>query len=67
MRSPLGSLMVLGQAFIYHPALFTDLRSDSNPWGLGSIPFDTLVAVGLVESVSVPVEPDGGGLGSVPK
>ena len=67
MRSPPGSLLVLGQAYIYHPALFTDLRSDSNPWKIGSIPFNTLVAVRLVESVAVPVESDGGGPVSVQK
>ena len=59
MRSPLGNLLVLGQAYIHHPTLFTDLRSDSNPWRIGSSPFYTLVAVGLVESVAVPVESDG--------
>ena len=56
MRSPPGSLLVLGQAYIYNPALFTDLRSDSNPWRVGNSPFDTLVAVRLVKSVAIPVE-----------
>ena len=69
MRSPTGSLLVLGQAYIYYAALFTDLRSDSNTWRIGNSPFDTLVAVRLVEShgVVVPVESDGVGPCSVQK
>ena len=54
MRNPLGSLLVLGRANIYNPALFTDLRSDSNPWRIGSSPFDTPAPIRLVESVTVP-------------
>ena len=65
MRSPPGSLLVLGRANIYHPALSTDLRSDSNPWRIGSHLFDTLAPVGLVESAAVSVESDGGGQCSV--
>ena len=68
MRSPTDGAR-LGQAYIYYPALFTDLRSDSNPWRIGNSPFDTLVAVRLVEShgVAIPVESDGGGPCSVQK
>ena len=61
MRSPPSSLLVLGRANIYHPALSTDLWSDSNPWRIGSNLFDTLAPVGLVESAAVSVESDGGG------
>ena len=59
MRSPPGSLLVLGRADIYHPALSTDVWSDSNPWRIGSNFFDTLAPVGLVESAAVSVESDG--------
>ena len=65
MRIPPGSLLVLGRANIYHPALSTDLWSDSNPWRIWSNLFDTLVPVGLVESATVSVESDGGGPCSV--
>ena len=41
VRSLPGSLLVLWRANIYHPALATDLRSDSNPWRIGSNLFDT--------------------------
>ena len=58
MRSPSGSLLVLGRANIYHPA--TDVWSDSNPWRIGSNLFDTLAPVGLVESAAVSVESYGG-------
>ena len=61
MRSLPGSLLVLGRAYIYHPALSTDLRSGSYPWRSGSNLFGTLVPVGLVECTAVPVEKDGGG------
>ena len=61
MQGPPGSLLVLGQADIYHPALSTDFWSDSNPWRIGS----TLAPVGLVESATVSVESDGGGPCSV--
>ena len=60
-----GSLLVLWRANIYHPALSTDLRSDSNPWRIWSNLFDTLAPVGLVESTAVSVESDGGGPWSV--
>ena len=53
MRSPPDSLLVLGRANIYHPALSTDLWSDSNPWRIGRNLFDTLAPVGLVESAAV--------------
>ena len=56
MRSPPGSLLVLGLANIYHPALSTDLWSDSNPWIIGSNLFDTLAPAGLVESAAVSME-----------
>ena len=59
MRSPPGSLFVLGRADIHHPALSTDVWSDSNPWRIGSNFFDTLAPVGLVESAAVSVESDG--------
>ena len=65
MHGPPGSLLVLGRADIYHPALSTDLWSDSNPWRIGSNFFDTLAPVGLVESATVSVESDGGGPCSV--
>ena len=65
MRSPPGSLLVLGRADIYHPALSTDLWSDSNAWRIGSNFFGTLAPVGLVESTAVSVESDGGGQCSV--
>ena len=65
MRSPPGSVLVLGGANIYHPALSTDLWSDSNPWRTGNNLFDTLAPVGLVESAAVSVELDGGGPCSV--
>ena len=61
VRSLPCSLLVLWRANIYHPALSTDLRSDSNPWRIGSNLFDTLAPVGLVESTAVSVESDGGG------
>ena len=61
MRSPPGSLLVLRRANIYHPAMSTDLWSDSNPWRIGSNLFDTMAPVGLVESAAVSVESDGGG------
>ena len=38
MRSSPGSLLVLWRAYIYHPALSTDLWSDSNPWRTGKQP-----------------------------
>ena len=60
MRSPPSSLLVLGWANIYHPALSTDLWSDSNPWRTGNTLFDTLAPVGLIESAAVSVESDGG-------
>ena len=60
MRSPPGSLLVLGWANIYHPALPTDLWSDSNPWRTGNNLFDTLATVGLMESAAVSVESGGG-------
>ena len=60
MRSPPGSLLVLGWANIYHPALPTDLWSDSNPWKTGNNLFDTLAPVELMESAAVSVESDGG-------
>ena len=59
MRSPPGSLLVRGRANIYHPALSTDLQSDSNPWRIGRNLFDTLAPVRLVESAAVSVESDG--------
>ena len=65
MQGPPGSLLVLGRADIYHPALSTDLWSDSNPWRIGSNFFHTLAPVGLVESATVSVESDGGGPCSV--
>ena len=51
MRSPPSSLLVLGRANIYHLALFTDLRSDSNPGRIGSSSFDTPGPIRLLESV----------------
>ena len=60
MRSPPGSLLVLGWANIYHPALSTDLWSDSNPWRTGNNLFDTVAHVGLMESAAASVESDGG-------
>ena len=67
MRSPPGSLLVLGWANIYHPAMSTDLWSDSNTWRTGNNLFDTLqlAPVGLMESAMVSVESDGGSLCSV--
>ena len=63
MRSPPGSLLVLRRVNIYHPAMSTDLWSDSNPWGIGSNLFDTMAPVGLVERAAVSVESDVGGGG----
>ena len=60
MRSPPGSLLVLGWANIYYPALSTDLWSDSNPWRTGNNLFDTLATVRLMKSAAVSVESDGG-------
>ena len=65
MRSPPGSLLVLGRANIYPPALSTDLWSESNPWRIGSNLFDTLARLGLVESAAVYVESHWGGPCSV--
>ena len=62
MRSPPGSLLVLRCAYFYHPALSTDLRSDSNPWRIGRNHFDTLMREGFVENAAVS---DGGGPCSV--
>ena len=56
MRSPPGSLLVLGWANIYHHALSTDLWSDRT----GNNLFDTLAPVGLMESAAVSVKSDGG-------
>ena len=58
MRSPPGSLLVLGQANIYHPEFSTYLRSDSDPWRIGRNLFDTLAPIGLVESAAVSMESD---------
>ena len=65
MRSPPGSLLVLRRAYIYHPALSTDLRSDSNPWRIGRNHFDTVAPVGFVENATVSLESDGSGPCSV--
>ena len=47
--------------------LYTDLRSDSNPWRIGSSPFDTPAPIRLLESVTVPVGSGRGRPGSVQK
>ena len=69
MRSPPGSLLYSDRLLFTIPHCLRIYGLIVTPGELGASHqiFDTLVAVGLVESVAVPVESDGGGPGSVQK